>query len=158
MLKKGMKRIRRETIFVISRELRFCPSRLANPRLTALRRAAGLSRPMTVTLIGPARKKKFQRAFSISRVRPLRSRFFTTFHPGEKVSVAITKPGGKGVPCLMSIVPDLLLADIWTFRNVRKQKAVGLPSDEWSAAVRRQPRRQFCERLSSGPRTCPPSE
>src|SRR5579859_5619640 len=130
MHRKGIPRNRFEAILVISKELKSCPSRLARARLTALRRVAGPSRPMTHALTGPASKKKIQFAFSIFRARPWRSRFLTTFQPGKKCSVSIVWPGGKTVACLMRMVADVLLADIWAFRNLEKQEVVCLLSDE----------------------------
>src|SRR5579859_7824664 len=119
-----------EAIFIISGELKPCPSRLARARLAALRRVAGPSRPLTLPLAGPASKNKIPFAFSIFRVRPWRWRFLTTFQPGKKSSVSIVWHGGKRVACLMRMVPDVLLADIWAFRASGKQKVACLLSDE----------------------------
>src|SRR5579859_6750841 len=151
-----MPRNRFEAILIISRELKSSPSRLARARLAALRRVAGPSRPMTLPLTGPASKNKIQFAFSIFRVRPWRWRFLTTFQPGKKSSVSIVWPGGKRVACLIRMVHDVLLADIWAFRALGKQKVACFLTKRFMAVRRR--RWRFCEKWNSKRRRYPPSE
>lgn len=127
-LRKGTPRNRLETTFVISRELKLRPPCFTRMRLTALRRVNSPSRPRTVVLIAPARKKKFQLASSIFRPSLRPSRFLTARQPGKNASFSSTNPGGKSVFSRMRIVADMLLADIRAFWCLRTQESDGLPS------------------------------